>query len=84
MAATALAVSCEVTAITGISETPHSLAISGSSVPRAAPGIWMGRKRRRGRPKRSMRSKSQSRRKGSSSCEVEAMVYSAPILPVSR
>ena len=71
-------------AMTGISATPHSLAISGSSVPRTVPGSFTSPKMCAGMPSFAINSRSQSRVKGLSSWLVEAMVYSVPFLPVRK
>ena len=83
-AATALAVSCEPTAMTSTRPSPVSSAMSSRSCPRTVPGITIGQKRRRSSPRLSMRSQSQSRFSASSISDVEAMVYSVLASPVRK
>ena len=83
-AATALAVSCEPTAMTSTSPNPVSSAMSLRRRPRTVPGITIGQKRWRGRPRRSINGQSHVRVLALSISEVEAMVYSVLASPVRK
>ena len=75
-AATALAVSCEPTAITSTAPSPVSRAISSFRVPLIVPGRMILPNRCSGRPKLCMVSNDQLRDLALSNSEVEAIQYS--------
>ena len=83
-AATALAVSCEPTAITSTAPSPVSRAISSFRVPLIVPGRMILPNRCSGRPKLCMVSNDQLRDLALSNSEVEAIQYSLLATPVRK
>ena len=81
-AATALAVSCEPTAIISAEPNPVSRAISSFSVPLMVPGRIISPNKCSGSPKARIVSIDQFRWRASSNSEVEAMQYSLLATPV--
>ena len=82
-AATALAVSCPATATTGIAPSPVSFCTSGRRFPIRSPGFTILPNLSCDSPTDASRLGSSCFVRGSSSCAVEAMVYSHTISPVS-
>ncbi len=84
-AATAEAVSCEPTAVTGTGPvSPVSSSTPGRSTPAGSPGRRSGANSPRSMPSRSATPCAQSRVRGSISWVVEALVSSVPCSPVSQ
>lgn len=84
-AATAEAVSCEPTAVTGTGPaSPVSSSTSGRNRPAGSPGWRSGANNSRSTPSRWARSADQVRVRGSISWVVEALVSSVPCTPVSQ
>ncbi len=84
-AATAEAVSCDPTAVTGTGPlSPVSSSTSPRSTPAESPGCRSGANRPRSIPSREATSYDQSRVRGSISWVVEALVSSVPCSPVSQ
>ena len=84
MPATAEAVSWQAVATTGMPALPMTAATASRTGPNTVPGATISPKILRGRPSASITSHAQSPVRGSSNCEVEAIVRSTAWRPVSQ